>query len=230
MQYLPLFWACSQFFWFLSILLLRIPYDWCYHPHYDMKINVWYKSLSEPHPWQKCECDVQVRAAVRAQASIYHPGQGILPLWAWVPPPLEGEIHTWCLLWPTRSLELWCWRRLLRVPWAARRSNQSILKEPVLNTHWKDWCWSWNANTLATWCKELTHFKRPWCWERVKAGGQGDDRGWDGWMASLTKWTWVWVDSGSWGWTGRPGVLQSTGWQRVGHDWATELTELNHMS
>ena len=65
--------------------------------------------------------------------------------------------------------------------------------------------------------------KRSWCWERLKAGGEGDDRGWDGWMASLTQWTWIWVNSGSWWWTGRPGVLQSMGWKRVGHDWATEL-------
>ena len=65
--------------------------------------------------------------------------------------------------------------------------------------------------------------KRPWCWERLGAGGEGDNRGWDGWMASPTRWTWVWVKSGSWWWTGRPGVLQSMGSQRVGHDWATEL-------
>ena len=76
---------------------------------------------------------------------------------------------------------------------------------------------------LVTWCKELTHWKRPWCWERLKAGGEGDDRGWDGWMASPTQWTWVWVNSGSWWWTGRPGVLRSMGSQRVGHDWPTEL-------
>ena len=82
---------------------------------------------------------------------------------------------------------------------------------------------SWNSNTLATWCEELTHLKRPWCWERLKARGEGDDRGWDGWMASPTQWTWVWVNSGSWWWTGRPGVLQSMGSKRVRHDWATEL-------
>ena len=86
----------------------------------------------------------------------------------------------------------------------------------------KDWCWSWNSNTLATWYEELTHWKRPWCWERLKAG-EGDDRGWDGWMASPTLWTWVWVNSGSWWWPGRPGVLQSMGLQRVRHDWVTEL-------
>ena len=114
-------------------------------------------------------------------------------------------------------------RVLLRVPWTARRSNQSILKEISPGVHWKDWCWSWNSNTLATWCKELTHLKRPWCWERLRAGGKGDDGEWDGWMASPTQWTWVWVGSGSWWWTGRPGVLLFTGSQRVEHDWATEL-------
>ena len=95
--------------------------------------------------------------------------------------------------------------------------------------HWKDWCWSWNSNALATWCEELTHLKSPWCWERLKAGGEGDDRGWDGWMASLIQWTWVWVNSRSWWWTGRPGVLQSMGSQRVRHDWATELTAWIHV-
>ena len=86
-----------------------------------------------------------------------------------------------------------------------------------------DWCSSWNSNTLATSCEELTHWKRPWCWEGLGAGGEGDDRGWDGWMASLTRWTWVWVNSGSWWWTGRPGVLRFMGSQRVGHNWATDL-------
>ena len=80
-----------------------------------------------------------------------------------------------------------------------------------------------NSNTLVTWWEELTHLKRPWYWERLMAGGEGDDRDWDGWMASLTQWTWVWVNSGSWWWTGRPGVLQSMGSQRVGQDWVTEL-------
>ena len=64
--------------------------------------------------------------------------------------------------------------------------------------HWKDWRWSWNSNTLATWCAELTQWKRPWCWERLKAGGEGDNRGWDGWMASLTQRTWIWASSRSW--------------------------------
>ena len=92
-----------------------------------------------------------------------------------------------------------------------------------MNIHWKDWCWSWNFNTLATWCEELTHKKRPWCWETLKVGGEGDDRGWDGWMVSPTQWTWVWVDSGNWWWTGRPGMLRLMGSQTVRHNWVTEL-------
>ena len=71
---------------------------------------------------------------------------------------------------------------------------------------------------------------RPWCWEILKAGGEGDNRGWDGWMASLTWWTWVWVSFGSWWWTGKPSVLQSMGSQRVGHDWVTELNWSFHMA
>ena len=96
-------------------------------------------------------------------------------------------------------------------------------RRSVLGVHWKDWCWSWNSSTLATLCEELTHWKRPWCWEGLGAGGEGDDRGWDGWMASPTRWTWVWVNSGSWWRTGRPGMLRFMGSQRVGHNWATEL-------
>ena len=88
-----------------------------------------------------------------------------------------------------------------------------------MNIHWKDWCW--NSTTLTTWYEKLTHLKRPWCWERLKAG-EGDDRGWDGWMASPTQWTWVWANSRSWLWTGMPGVLQSMGLQSRLSNW-TEL-------
>ena len=122
------------------------------------------------------------------------------------------------------GFELWCWRKLLRVPWTARRSNRSILKEispeyslEGLVLKLKLQC------TLATWCKELTIWKSPWCWGRLKT--KGDDRGWDGWIASATWWTCAWANSGSWWWTGKPAVLQSMGSQRVGHDWATELTD-----
>ena len=124
--------------------------------------------------------------------------------------------------WRINAFKLWCWSWLLSVPWTARRSNQSILKESTLNIHWKDWCWNWSSNTLATWCEELTHWKRPWCWERLRVGKEGDERGWDGWMASPTQWTCVWASSRRWWRTGKPGVRQSTGLQRVGHDWTTE--------
>ena len=94
-------------------------------------------------------------------------------------------------------------------------------RRSVLSVHGKYWCWSWNSNTLATWCEKLIHLKRPWSWERLRAGREGDNRGWDGWMASLTRWTRVWVNSGSWWWTGKPGML-SQSWTRLS-DW----TELN---
>ena len=116
------------------------------------------------------------------------------------------------------------WRRLLRVPQTARRSNRQSYRrsncqsyrKSTLNMHWKDWCWS--SSILATWRKEPVHWKRPWCWERLRAGGEGDGRGWDGWMASPTRWTWVWAQCRRQWRTGKPGMLQSMGWQRAGHD------------
>ena len=97
--------------------------------------------------------------------------------------------------WRVDAFELWCWGILLRVPWTSRRSSQSILKEISPEYSLKDWGWSRSSNTLVTWCEELTYWKRPLCWEGLKAGREGDDRGWDGWMASPTLWTWIWVNS-----------------------------------
>ena len=99
----------------------------------------------------------------------------------------------------------------------------SSWRRSVLDVHWKDWCCSWNSNTLATSCEGLTHWKRPWCWEGLGAGREGDDGGWDGWMVTPTRWAWIWVDSRSWWWTGKPGVLRFMRWQRVRHNWAIEL-------
>ena len=135
------------------------------------------------------------------------------------------------------SSHVWMWELDYKESWAPKnwwfwtavleKTLESPLEckeiqpvHPKLGVHWKDWCWSWNSNTLATWFEELTHWQRPWCWERLRAGGEGGDRGWDGWMASPTQWTWVWVDSGSWWWTGRPGLLRFMWLQRVGHNWA----------
>ena len=120
------------------------------------------------------------------------------------------------------AFELWCWRRLLRVPWTARRSSQSILKEISPGCSAEGLMLKLKLNSLATWCEELTYWKRPWCWERLRAGGEGDDRGWDGWMASLTQLTWIWAKSGRWWRTGKPGMLQSMGLQRIRQDWVTE--------
>jgi len=94
----------------------------------------------------------------------------------------------------------------------------------ILNIHCKDWCWNWNSNTLATWCKELTHWKRPWFWERLKAGGEEDSRGWDGCMASPTQWTWVWASSESWWQTGKPDVLLHG--VTNSRSWLSDWTEL----
>jgi len=116
------------------------------------------------------------------------------------------------------AFELWCWSRLLRVPWTARRSNQSILKEISLECSLEGLMLKLKLPYFGHLMGKLTHWKRPWCWERLKAGGEGDDRGWDGCMASPTQRTWVWVSSGSWWWTGRPGVLRFMWLQRVGHD------------
>ena len=122
--------------------------------------------------------------------------------------------------WRIDAFELWCWRRLLRIPWTARRSNQSILKE-IIPEH------SLEGLMLKLKLQYFGHlmysWERPWCWETLKAGGEGDNRGWDGWMASPTQWIWVWVNSMSW-WTGKPVLLQSMGSKRVGHNWVTELT------
>jgi len=103
---------------------------------------------------------------------------------------------------------------------------------PKGNQPWiKDQCWSWDANNLATWCEEPTHRKRPWCWERLRARGEGDDRGWDSWMASLIQWTWTWANSERWWGTGRPGVLQSVVTKRQTQlgDWTTTGSEHHHL-
>ena len=115
--------------------------------------------------------------------------------------------------WRIDTFDLCCWRRLLRVSWTARRSNQSILKETSPGCSLEGLILRLKLQSWATSCEELTHWKRPWCWEGLGAGVEGDDRGGDVWMASPTWCTWVWVNSGSWWWTGRPGVLQFMGSQ-----------------
>ena len=145
-------------------------------------------------------------------------------------PSSQGYVFSSSPVW---MLELDCKESWVLKKWwfwtvVLEKTLESVLdckKIKLVNPKWisREWCWSWNSNTLVTWYEELTHWKRPSCWERLKAGGEGDDRGWDSWMATLTRWTWAWASSRSRWWTGKPGVLQSTGSQRVWHDWATEL-------
>ena len=141
------------------------------------------------------------------------------------------------------AFELWYWISLLRleksletlektwedswdsweVPWTASRSNQSILKEISPECSLEGLMLKLKLQYFGHFMRRVDYWKGPWCWERLGAGREGDDRGWNGWMASPTPWTWVWVISGSWWWTGRPGVLWFMGLQRVGHNWTTEL-------
>ena len=124
--------------------------------------------------------------------------------------------------WRINAFKLQCWRRLLRVPWTAKISYQSTLKK--INPEYSLEKLRLKLKLqyfLATWSEELIHLKTLML-ERLKAGGEGDSRGWDSWMASAAQWTWVWASSRSWLWTGKPDVLQSIGSQRVRHDWATE--------
>ena len=126
--------------------------------------------------------------------------------------------------WRIDAFELWCWKRLLKVSWTCKdiqpvhpRGNQSWIF--IGSTDFE-------AETPIFWPPDVKNWhslKSPWCWERLKAGREGDNRGWNGWVASPTQWTWVWVSSGSWWWMGKSGVLQSMGSQRFGHNWATEV-------
>ena len=125
--------------------------------------------------------------------------------------------------WRIDAFELWCWRKLLRVAWTARRSNQSILKEISPEYSLEGLLLKLKLQYFGHLMWKLTHLKRHWCWQRLKAGGEEENRGWDSWMASPTWWTWVWASTTSSFWTRKPGVLQSMGSQRVGCNWATEL-------
>ena len=120
------------------------------------------------------------------------------------------------------AFELWCWRRLLRVPWTARRFNQSILKEIGPGCSLEGMMLKQYFGHLM---RRVDTLEKTLMLGGIEGRRRRDDRGWDGWMASLTRWTWVWVDSGSWWWTGRPGVLRFMGSQRVRHDWATEMID-----
>ena len=125
--------------------------------------------------------------------------------------------------WRTDAFELWCWRRLLRIPWTAKWYNQSILKEISPEYSMEGMILKLKLQYFGHLMWKLSPWKRPWCWERLKVGGEGDNRGWDGWMASPIWWTWVWANSRSWWWTRKPGMLQSVGLQRARHDWVTKL-------
>ena len=125
--------------------------------------------------------------------------------------------------WRIDAFELWCWRRLFRVPWTTKRSNQSILKAISPGYSLEETMLKLKLQYSGHLMRRVDSLEKTLMLVGIGAGEEGDDRGWDGWMASPTRWTWVWVNSGSWWWTGRPGVLRFIGSQRIGHDWVTEL-------
>ena len=125
--------------------------------------------------------------------------------------------------WRIGAFELWCWRRLLRVPWITRRSNRSILKEISPEYSLEGLMLKLKLQYFGNLMRRTDSFETTLMLGKIEGRREGDDRGWDGWMSSPTQWTWVWVNSRGWWWTGRPGVLQSMWLQRVGHNWATEL-------
>ena len=123
--------------------------------------------------------------------------------------------------WRIYAFELWCWRRLLRVPGTSRRSNQSILKE--ISPEYSLEGLMLKLQYFGHLMQRTASLEKTLMLGKMGGGGEGDDRGWDSWKVSRTQWTWVWASSGSWWWTGKPGVLKSMGLQKVGHNWATEL-------
>ena len=131
----------------------------------------------------------------------------------------------WCLFAARQRMhafELWCWQRALRVHWTTRRSNQSILKDINPEYSLGGLMLKLKLHYFGYLMGRTDSKKRPWFWERLRAGREGHDRGWDVWMASPTQWTWVWASSWKWWRTGKPGVLLSMGSQRVGQEWVTE--------
>ena len=141
-------------------------------------------------------------------------------------PVVVYECESWTIKkaeWRIDAFELWCWRRLLRVPWTARRSNKPILKEISPGCSLEGLMLKLKLQYFGQLMQRADSFEKTLMLGKIEGRGKGDDRGWDGRMASRTQWTCVWVDSGSWWWTGRPGVLQFMGSQRVRHNWATEL-------
>ena len=175
-------------------------------------LTPWKKSYNQPRQHIKKQRHYFANKGLSSQSYCFSSSH----VWMWELDYKESWID---------AFELWCWRRLLRVPWTARRSTQSILKEISPEYLLEGLMLKLKLQSFGPLMWRTDSFESiiSWCWERLKEEGEGDDRGWDGWMVSPTQWMWVWVSSESWWWTGRPGVLQSTELQRVGHDWVTEL-------
>ena len=178
-------------------------------------LTPWKESYDQPRQHIKKHRHYFANKGLSSQSYGFSSGH----VWMWELDYKENWVpKNWCF-------ELWCWRRLLTAPWFARRSNQSILKLISPGCSLERLMLKLKLQYFGHLIQRADSFAKTMCWERWSEGGEGDDRGWDGWMPSPTQWAWVWMDSRSWWWTGRPGVLQFMGSQRLGHDWVTELTD-----
>ena len=146
----------------------------------------WEKSYDQPRQHIKKQRHYIANKGLSSQSNGFSSGH----IWMWELDYKESKAECWRI----DAFELWCWRKLLRVPWTVRRSNQSILKEISPEYSLEELMLKLKLQYFGHWCEELSHWKWPWCWERLKAG-EGEDSGWDGWMASMTQWTWVWAIS-----------------------------------
>jgi len=205
-------WGNNERFYFLW---LQSHYRWWLHSWNWKMLTPWKKSYDQPREHIKKQRHYFAHKGDSSKSYDFSSSH----VWMWELDHKESWVMKNLCLWNVVLVGEDSWESL---GLQGDQTSQSK-KKYILNIHWKDWCWSWNSNNSFTWSEELTHWTRPWCWERVKAGREGDDRGWDGWMTSLTEWTWVWASSLSWWWTRKPGVLKSLESQRVAKSDGTDL-------
>ena len=175
---------------------------WWLQPQNQKMIASWQESDDKPR-----QC-VEKQRHYSADKGVYSQGYGVP----------HGHIQLWELDHKEgRTPKNWCLQAVV----LEKTPESPLNSKEVKPVNLKNWCWNWNSSILVTWYEQLTHWKNPWCWERLRAEGE---EGWerDGWMASPMQWTWTWAKLGRWVGLGRPGVLQSMGSQRFRHDWVTE--------
>ena len=177
-------------------------------------MQVWKRNRSSKGDLEMTKTDIILLTKVCLVKAMVFPGV-MYGCESWTVKKAEG--------WRIDAFEVWCWRRFLRIPWTARRSNQSILKEISPGCSLEGLMLKLKLQYFVHLMQRVDSLEKTLMLGGIGGKGEGDNRGWDGYMASPTQWTWVWVNSRSWWWTGRPGMLWFMVSQRAGHDWVTEL-------